>query len=77
MTYDASPAAGAAEHCRSNTRSFFELLLGNKGDEDLWEEVTDVFGLCKAPQGAEDVERIAYWVQVPPPATPAPHLFSF
>jgi hypothetical protein len=64
VTYDASPEAGAAEHCRSNTRKFFELLLGSKEDEGLWDEVTDVFKLCKAPQSAQDVENVAYWVQV-------------
>lgn len=64
VTYDASPEAGAAEHCRSNTHSFFELLLGSKEDEGLWEEVTEAFKLCRAPQSAKDVENIAYWVQV-------------
>lgn len=64
MTYDASPEAGAAVHCRSNTRNFFKTLLANGGRSPYRQELAATFKLCQVPQSAEEVENVAYWVQV-------------
>lgn len=64
VTYDASPEAGAAEHCRANVHSFFQTILSKKESPSFWQQLADVFGLCQAPESATDVENVAYWVQV-------------
>ncbi len=64
VTYDASPEAGAAEHCRKNVHSFFQAMLANKGRQPFWQQLSDVFQLCQAPESGQDVENVAYWLQV-------------
>ena len=64
VTYDASPAAGASEHCRENTRRLFEALLDSGKGLDWGHEVADAFGLCSAPETAAELEQVALWIQV-------------
>jgi hypothetical protein len=64
VTYDASPEAGAAEHCRANVHSFFQTVLAKKESSSFWRQLAEVFGLCQAPESATDVENVAYWIQV-------------
>ena len=63
VTYDASPEAGAAEHCRNNTHRLFELLLSRGDEEAFQEQVAQAFGLCSIPGSAADLEKVAYWIQ--------------
>ena len=64
VTYDASPAAGAAPACIQNTWTFFQSVMASREDEAWRAVVSDAFGTCRPLQSSAEVEELAYWVQV-------------
>ena len=64
VTYDASPAAGAAPACIQNTWTFFQSVMASREDEAWRAVVSDAFGTCRPLQSSGEVEDLAYWVQV-------------
>ena len=71
VTYDASPEAGAAKHCRRNTRRLFDILLTPQPGLRQAQEVANAFSLCAVPRTGADYEQLAYWIQVGDPGHPA------
>ncbi|CAK0782805.1 hypothetical protein CVIRNUC_006000 [Coccomyxa viridis] len=63
VTYDASPAAGAAPACIQNTWTFFQSVMASREDAAWRAMVSDAFGTCRPLQGSAEVEDLAYWVQ--------------
>ena len=64
VTYDASPAAGAAPACIQNTWTVFQSVMASREDEAWRAIVSDAFGTCRPLQSSAEVEDLAYWVQV-------------
>lgn len=66
VTYDASPAAGAAPSCIQNTWTFFQSLMAARNDKAWWGVVSEAFNTCRPLTSSADVEDLAYWVQLLP-----------
>ena len=64
VTYDASPAAGAAPACIQNTWTFFQSVMASREDAAWRAVVSGAFGTCRPLQSSAEVEDLAYWVQV-------------
>ena len=64
VTYDASPAAGAAPGCIQNTWTFFQSLMASRDDRAWWGVVSEAFNTCEPLTSSGQVEDLAYWVQV-------------
>ena len=64
VTYDASPAAGAAPACIQNTWTFFQSVMASREDEAWRAVVSNAFGTCQPLRSSAEVEDLAYWVQV-------------
>ncbi len=64
VTYDASPIAGAAPACIQNTWTFFQSLMASRNDKAWWGVVSEAFNTCQPLTSSNDVEDLAYWVQV-------------
>jgi len=74
VTYDASPAAGASEHCIQNVWTFFQSLMASREDQAWRSVVSDAFATCQPLSSSAEVEDLAYWVQVMPNSLQLPSL---
>lgn len=63
VTYDASPAAGAAEHCADNVRRAFGAIFELGETSEGRRQLADAFQLCDTLDSA-DLEALAFWLQV-------------
>ncbi len=66
VTYDASPAAGAAPSCIQNTWTFFQSLMAARNDKAWWGVVSEAFNTCQPLTSSAQVDDLAYWVQAWP-----------
>lgn len=64
VTFDASAAAGAAPACAGNVRAAFKALFGLGRSAVGRGQLQELFRLCDALDGEEDVKTLAYWAQV-------------
>jgi lysosomal Pro-X carboxypeptidase len=64
VTRDATAEAGAAPDCADNVRQAFQLLFELGATEGGRQQLQLAFLLCDPLTGQQQVEDLAYWVQV-------------